>query len=108
MDSHTQFHSQHLRRYPADSTDRANALKLLQDLSLKYGQPPSSFELFDITFDRRDVIGQGGEATVYRGQMNGQLVVVREVVKSEEEWNSPNGRRIIQVIFYGQNCVGSF
>lgn len=88
---------QHLKDYPADSADRANGLKLLQDLCLASGQPPSSFELHDVTFDRRHVIGQGGEATVYRGRMNNERVAVREVVRSLKDWYSPDGRKIIQV-----------
>lgn len=59
---------------------------------------PSSFELHSVTFDRRDVVGQGGEATVYRGQMDDQSIVVREVVRPLKAWRSSAGRKIIQVI----------
>lgn len=88
--------------------DRANSMRLLRDLCSISGQPPSSFELHDVTFDRRDVVGQGGEATVYRGVMNSQPVVVREVVRSLKEWRSSGGRKIIQVISVSCNRVNGF
>lgn len=87
-----------MESYPADSNDRANAMKLLQDLCMRSGQPPLSFELHGVTVDREAIVGQGGQATVYHGQMNNQPVVVREVVRSLKDWHSSAGREIIQVI----------
>lgn len=77
--------SQNMKNYSADSTEHANAVKRLQDLCSISGRPPSSFELRDVTFDRKDVVGQGGEATVYLGHGKNRPVVVREVVRSLEE-----------------------
>lgn len=73
-------------------------LKLLLDLCHHSGQLPSAYELHNVEYDRWDVIGLGGEAIVYSGEMNGQLVVVREVVIPKREWHSPFGRQIIQVM----------
>jgi serine/threonine protein kinase len=51
-----------------------------------------------VTFDRGDVIGKGGEASVYRGNFNGQRVVVREVVMPRSSWGLPAGQKIVRVI----------
>jgi hypothetical protein len=51
-----------------------------------------------VTFDRGDVIGRGGEASVYRGNFDGQGVVVREVVMSRSSWRLPAGQNVIKVI----------
>lgn len=59
-----------------------------------------SYELHDVTFDRSKVIGRGGEAIVYRGQLYGTAVVAREVVLSEREWTSQVGRKVLQVTCY--------
>lgn len=97
-----------MERYPANSTDHANAMKLLQDLCLISGRPPSSFVLHDVTFDRRHVVGQGGQVTVWEGRMKNQQVVVREVVRSDSDWKSIKGKKIIQVISGGQVIVNDF
>ncbi|KAF8309230.1 kinase-like protein [Clavulina sp. PMI_390] len=88
----------YLRSRPTDSDEYAEALRLLQDLSHHLGAIPSAFELTGVTFDRRDVVGRGGEAIVYHGQMVGRKVVVREVPMSTVEWKRPRGRRIIRLM----------
>ena len=72
-------------------------LKKLQDLCSSSGELPSSFVLENVVFDRKDVVGKGGEALVYRGDFNGRKVVVREVVMSERDWRSAHGQKIIKV-----------
>ena len=49
-------------------------------------------------FDRRNVVGRGGEVSVYEGHFGGQAVVVREVVKPQRFWRSTAGQKIIKVI----------
>lgn len=51
-----------------------------------------------VTFDRGIVVGKGGEATVYSGNMGNQKVVVREVVMPQSYWRIPAGRKIVKVI----------
>ncbi|KAF8301388.1 kinase-like protein [Clavulina sp. PMI_390] len=78
------------------------ALRLLQDLSSYSCSIPSSFVLKNVIFDRKDVIGRGGEATIYRGRLmqggNFQSVVVREVVLPPREWHSPLGRKVTRLV----------
>ncbi|KAF8312065.1 hypothetical protein DL93DRAFT_2138789, partial [Clavulina sp. PMI_390] len=78
-------------------SDTANGhtetLRLLQDLSHRFGALPTSFQVKDVRFDRRDVIGRGGEATVYRGLLEERTVVIREVVMARREWNRPLGTK---------------
>lgn len=74
------------------------ALKKLQDLCSSSGELPSSFTLKNVTFDRRNVVGKGGEVSVYKGDLKGRSVVVREVVMSTSYRSSPEGKKIIKVI----------
>lgn len=104
----TKSNNQHLKTCPANSTDYVDGLRLLQELCYLSGRLPSSYELQGITFDRKHVIGRGGEAIVYRGQMNKQKVAVREVVMPPKDWCSARGREIIQVRFNGWKHVGDF
>lgn len=90
--------TQHLRGCSADPIEYATTLKLLQDLCFVSGELPSSYMLKDVSFDRGNVIGKGGEATIYSGFMNNQSVVVREVVMPRNFWPLPAGRQIIKVI----------
>ncbi|KAF8312095.1 kinase-like protein [Clavulina sp. PMI_390] len=81
-----------------ESTRYTEILKLLQDLSYHFRALPTSFQLGEIVFGRKDVIGRGGEAIVYRGSMKGQVVVVREILIAPREWNRPLGRKVTQLI----------
>ena len=76
----------------------AAAVKKLQDLCSSSGELPSSFMLKNVVFDRKDVVGKGGEASVYSGDLNGRKVVVREVVMSQTYRRFPAGKNIIKVI----------
>ncbi|KAF8317568.1 kinase-like protein [Clavulina sp. PMI_390] len=91
--------SQNLQGQSDDRSGPAQTLKLLQDSCLHFLALPTSFKAGNVEFDRNDVIGRGGEATVYRGRMAGRTVVVREVVMAPWEWKGPSGRRITQLIF---------
>lgn len=82
----------------ADPIVYAVALKKLQDLCSSTGEIPSSFILENVAFDRRNVVGRGGEASVYSGDLHGRKVVVREVVMSASYWRSPAGKKMIKVI----------
>ncbi|KAF8312064.1 kinase-like protein [Clavulina sp. PMI_390] len=73
-------------------------MRLLQDLSSQFNILPACLRIDIITFDRRDVIGRGGEATVYRGQMLQKPVVIREVVMARREWNRPLGRKVTKLV----------
>ena len=81
-----------------DSIAYTTALKGLQDLCSSSGELPSSFTLKNVTFDRMNVVGKGGEVSVYSGDLKGQKVVVREVVMSPSYRSSPEGKKIIKVI----------
>jgi hypothetical protein len=74
------------------------ALGLLQDLCSNSGQLPSCLELPNVTFDRRNMVGRGGEVSVYGGDLNGRKVVVREVQMPRWFWSSPAGQEVIKVI----------
>lgn len=54
--------------------------------------------LENVTFDRRNVVGKGGEVSVYSGDLKGRKVVVREVVMSTSYRGSPEGKEIIKVV----------
>ncbi|KAF8312094.1 hypothetical protein DL93DRAFT_2082453 [Clavulina sp. PMI_390] len=81
------------------STKYTKTLKLLQDLSHHLYALPASFQLENVGFDRKNVIGRGGEATVYRGQMMERAVVIREIIMPPRDWNRPLGRKVTQVLF---------
>ena len=76
----------------------AAAVRKLQDLCSSSGELPSSFMLKNVVFDRKDVVGKGGEASVYTGDLNGRKVVVREVVMSQAYQRSLSGKNVIKVI----------
>ena len=59
---------------------------------------PSSYTLHNVTFDRKDLIGKGGEAAIYSGHFAGQRVVVREVLMPRKNWCLQAGQNIIKVI----------
>ncbi|KAF8304957.1 kinase-like protein [Clavulina sp. PMI_390] len=82
------------------SFDHPRTLKLLQDLCGHFLALPSAFIMKDVSFDRKDVVGRGGEAIVYHGYMveGNQPVVVREVVMPTKEWKSPSGRKLIRLV----------
>ena len=73
-------------------------LKVLQDLCAASEELPSCYKLQNVTFNRRDVIGRGGEASIYSGEFNGQKVALREVVMPQTYWRAPAGRNAIKVI----------
>lgn len=73
------------------------ALRLLQDLCTRSGELPACFRLENVTFNRGELVGKGGEASVYAGQLNNQKVVVREIVMTRDFWRSPEGKKIIKV-----------
>ena len=83
----------------SNPTEYTASLKLLQDLCSISGEIPSSFYLKDVSVDRDEQIGRGGEALVYGGYLNGQRVVVREVITPRRNyWRSLDGQRTIKVI----------
>ncbi|KAF8307627.1 hypothetical protein DL93DRAFT_1999098 [Clavulina sp. PMI_390] len=87
-----------LRKQSFNDTE---TLRLFQDLCSYFLTIPSSFILGHVTFDRKDVVGRGGEATVYRGHLtednHSRPVVVREVVLPPRDWKSTLGRKVIRV-----------
>ncbi|KAF8296969.1 kinase-like protein [Clavulina sp. PMI_390] len=66
----------------------------MQDLSLYFCSVPTPFILEGVQFDRRTVIGQGGEATIYRGKMGHQDVAIREVFLTPQQRQSSLGRHV--------------
>ncbi|KAF8283289.1 kinase-like protein [Clavulina sp. PMI_390] len=88
----------YLRIQPSDSDEYPETLRLVQDLSHHLCVTPSAFEVKGVTFDRKDVVGHGGEAIIYRGQMDGHEVVVREVPMSPTERKRSRGRKIIRLM----------
>jgi hypothetical protein len=50
-----------------------------------------------VAFDRRDLIGRGGEVLVYAGTFRGQKIVIREVAKPRSFWATPAGQETIKV-----------
>jgi serine/threonine protein kinase len=87
-----------LQYLKSNPVEYAPALRLLQDLCSISGELPSCFRLSDVTFNRGDLVGRGGEASVYAGCLNSQKVVVREVVMRRNFWRSPEGKKVIKVI----------
>ena len=72
---------------------------MLQDLCSVSGEIPSSYYLKDVTVDRCDVVGGGGEALVYGGYCNGRKVVVRQALAPRTNfWRSPDSQTVIKVI----------
>jgi hypothetical protein len=49
-----------------------------------------------VSFDRRHVVGRG-KVLVYSGHFDSRRVTVSEVVMSQSDWHSPEGRKIIRV-----------
>ena len=96
--AHAEICAQYLRNCSTDPEEYTAALKLLQDLCSRSGQLPSSYLLENVTFDRRDVIGKGGEVSVYQGTYKGREVAVREVVMPRSFWCLPDGKDSIRVI----------
>ncbi|KAF8306920.1 kinase-like protein [Clavulina sp. PMI_390] len=88
-----------LRRQTAANPE---TLRLLQDLCYHFLALPRSFILNHVSFDRKDVVGRGAEATVYRGRLmhgrHSRQVVVREVVMPPKEWESPSGRKVTRLV----------
>lgn len=89
---------QYLKSCSANQPEYAAALELLQDLCSSSGELPSSYELKNVTFDRGDLVGKGGEVSVYGGNLNGVRVVVREVAMPRRFWGLPAGQEIIKVV----------
>ena len=80
-------------------TEYTATLKLLQDLCSISGEIPSSYYLKNVTVDRRDMVGRGGEAIIYGGDFNGRRIVVRQVAPPRKGfWRSLDGQRVIKVI----------
>ncbi|KAF8308517.1 kinase-like protein [Clavulina sp. PMI_390] len=75
-------------------------LRLLQDLCFHFLATPRAFVLQRIAFNRKDVIGRGGEIIAYSGRLEGHSpdVVVREVVMAPSEWESRSGRKVKRLI----------
>ncbi|KAF8296972.1 hypothetical protein DL93DRAFT_764832 [Clavulina sp. PMI_390] len=82
---------------PPDSSHYSETLRLLQDFCSHFCSIPSTFKLDGVQFDRRNVIGQGGEATIYRGVLGDKDVAIREVFLTPKERESPLERTIIKV-----------
>ena len=95
--AHLEIWLQFLRTCSSDPTIYTNTLKVLQDLCAASEELPSCYKLQSVVFDRRDVIGKGGEASIYSGNFIGQRVVLREVVMPRNYWRSPTGRNAIKV-----------
>ncbi|KAF8294804.1 kinase-like protein [Clavulina sp. PMI_390] len=93
-----------IRKQPSDSHIYTETLRLLQDLCYYFCAIPRSFILENVLFSRtlESIVGRGGEATLYRGQVaDGNYVrpvVVREVSMAPWEWELPVGRKVTQLI----------
>ncbi|KAF8291774.1 hypothetical protein DL93DRAFT_969673 [Clavulina sp. PMI_390] len=82
------------QRQTANSVAYVNSLRLLQDLCYYTGNIPNCFRLEDVNIDRSQILGQGGEATVFGGTMGGSNVAGRLVLMSAKEWRGERGRRV--------------
>lgn len=90
---------QYLRCCSPTPTEYATALKLLQDLCSISGEVPACLYLKDVTVNRHDAVGRGGEALIYGGDFNGQKIVAREMLAPwKDYWRSLEGQRTIKVI----------
>ncbi|KAF8302523.1 hypothetical protein DL93DRAFT_2145405, partial [Clavulina sp. PMI_390] len=69
--------------------------QLLQECSSILLVLPSSFRLERVIFDRQNVIGRGGDITVYQGRSEDRDVIVQEVGVAKKEWNKPLGRKLL-------------
>ncbi|KAF8308524.1 kinase-like protein [Clavulina sp. PMI_390] len=89
-----------IQRQSSNFPTYPETLRLLQDLCFYFIAIPRAFALQHITFDRKDVIGRGGQAIAYSGSLKGysQRVVVREVVMAPWEWESPLGYKVTRLI----------
>jgi len=66
------------------SIDRPTILRLLQDVCSASQKLPTQYRIDGVRFDRRDRIGSGGEAAIYRGTHKGDRVAVREIFTHPE------------------------
>lgn len=80
--------------------ERATLLRLLQDMCSACGLLPSRYNLEGVQVNWRDrIVGGGGEALVFKGSYNGQVVVVREILKpNNESWSGQAGQTIFKVV----------
>ncbi|KAF8314691.1 kinase-like protein [Clavulina sp. PMI_390] len=88
----------------SNSPTYAETLRLLQDLCYHFCAVPSSFLLDKVTFGRssKDIVGRGGEATLYCGILlegeDSRRVVAREVSMAPWEWKLPVGRKVTRLV----------
>jgi len=89
----------YLRCCSTTPTEYTTVLKLLQDLCSISGEVPACLYLKDVTVDRLDVVGRGGEALIYGGDFDGRRIVAREMLTPwRNYWCSLEGQRTIKVI----------
>ncbi|KAF8296906.1 hypothetical protein DL93DRAFT_782906 [Clavulina sp. PMI_390] len=88
---------QELRKSPANSTEYCKALRALQDACYDTVSLPATLVLEELSFDRRHVLGKGGEATVYKGRTPRGMVAVREIFLTPTNWESTMRRTVTQV-----------
>ncbi|KAF8317448.1 hypothetical protein DL93DRAFT_572461 [Clavulina sp. PMI_390] len=90
----------HLQNHSPGSEQYLQILRLLQECSLHCRALPTSFVVGGLNFDRQDIMGQGSEVTVYRGQLASQGVVVREIRMISGYDQEPARPKITQVIVF--------
>ncbi|KAF8319723.1 kinase-like protein [Clavulina sp. PMI_390] len=87
-----------LKGQPKGSSTYAESLRLLQDFSYYARAVPTAFTLKDVTFNRGDLVGRGGEAIIYRGQLAERPVAVREIPVPSKYWDGPEGHQVTQLV----------
>lgn len=87
--------------YPGLAEHREGTLRLLQDICSASGELPSKYFLNGIEVKWWPSIARGGEATIYRGTIGTQAVVVREIcAPNDGGWASQSGTRVIEVLLF--------
>ncbi|KAF8317398.1 kinase-like protein [Clavulina sp. PMI_390] len=87
-----------LSKQSQDSSGYPQMLRLLQDCCFRANALPTSFILKNVTFSRNKLMRKGGEAMLYRGRMDGQDVVVRELAIAVRDRERPLGREAFQLV----------
>ncbi|KAF8309455.1 hypothetical protein DL93DRAFT_1752200 [Clavulina sp. PMI_390] len=74
-----------LEHTPKNAAACDHVLRQLQDLSSETCSVPRALLLERVTFDRKHVLGHGGDVTVYKGTMGKRQVAVREIFLAHNE-----------------------
>ncbi|KAF8301357.1 hypothetical protein DL93DRAFT_2173334 [Clavulina sp. PMI_390] len=84
-----------LQNHAPGSVEYPHALRLLQDCCSHASALPTQLKIENVMISKLQLLGRGGEAVLYKGQMDGRNIVIREPIPAGE-WGSLQGGEIIQ------------